>query len=1176
MKLRLSSSLLAALLATHVWADGFINTVSLSELPVKNNYNDWAYFYEVIDANILATGGMASNQDGHIYIGWNAHPNEEDINQWWPQTREPEGDRSAIYTLTGNCTLNAEIVSLHMGYGTYVFNGKISVNSIYDEPLEIRGAGEDCHLVIDTSMEYAKIRGFQTVTIRNNSLTVPFEFTDVETLYAPMGVSSKKVSNLLTGGIRTIVGDVSLDGSVKGMKDKVNSYGAPTRVKGNVHIANKMVFFHEVSAYMYANSGGHRGWFSEPDEESIRKALEQIDGTRFVSCDSYTGSPSNLTVQIFYQKHLSGCTYDEYYGYGCTTSSVTLKGNYGMVLPLYNAEEGCYDIQFKAYWMAEQASELTPSVVDGAHVAYLLADSLYLSKTLNLSPNGSVTLTWNGAAQPMELAAEETARTESLGKSICLMGKGAISAKQGLTVELKNCYFTLASTCSFKNADYVVDSALFSAGAAITGGAMSLTDGSTLDLCSGKLTLKDKLLIEGGSKAEIRDAVSCGSLDIKDGSHLHIEDSNHLKPKAMGLTVKGSVEISDTAKDDDAELSLTGKLSAAMLEMTNADIVLTSAKPQSISLTLTKDALKQPVDNKLTNSSITANGSMTVAGNLETEDSRIKLWDETLTKPKAQNLTVKGTLGISDTIKDDDAELELTGKLSAAMLEMTNADIVLTSATPQSISLTQAKNAFKQPANNFITDSSITANGSMTVAGNLMLNNSHIRLRDQAVTKPKPQNLTVKNSFILSNGASLTLSGTLSAADMVLDGGTITMIGSKHTTIKVASFLTLLDNGVKLYFDDGVVNGESYKIFTFKAIGDSTGEWDAKTKDLYTLLGLDREACELILDEKRTCITMNVKNAELLKSDDDDDMDDSVAASDSALVAPTALVQQDYSPLADALVQGNWGMVETSRAFVNTIANRSMAVQLGSGERAVWASAIGGSSRRSSNASHYGADTSITGGAIGMETQLGESSLLGAALGNSWTRVSAHGFGKIKQDTTHFGLYGQTNWGVLSADWSAAYGRSESRSNGSSWNQHSIQLDARLSYNHALTDNTLLRGFAGAQYYGHDSATVDGIETGKVQNLRAEVGVGIVRYTEKSSVYAEVALLQDVARHNPEVRTPDGQRYRGLNPGRTGVNITVGGSYALSDQWSVNASYTAEVVENANAHSVNVGATYKF
>ena len=283
----------------------------------------------------------------------------------------------------------------------------------------------------------------------------------------------------------------------------------------------------------------------------------------------------------------------------------------------------------------------------------------------------------------------------------------------------------------------------------------------------------------------------------------------------------------------------------------------------------------------------------------------------------------------------------------------------------------------------------------------------------------------------------------------------------------------------------------------------------------------------------------------------------------------------DLSPVADALVQANWGQVEASRAFVNAIGSRSMAVQLGSGERAVWAGAIGASSRHSAAGGHNGADTNVTGGALGVETQLGESSLLGVALGASRTRVSAHNYGTIKQDTTHLGLYGQTSWNKLSADWSAAYGRSDSEIHGSSWKQNHLQLDGRVSYNHALNSSTVLRGFGGMQYYASDSATVDGIKTGSIQNLRAEIGVGASHTIGKLGVYGEVAVHQDLVRHNPGVTTPDA-RYRGMNPGRTGLNFTVGASYSLTDQWSVNASYTGEIVENANAHSASVGATYKF
>jgi outer membrane autotransporter protein len=253
-----------------------------------------------------------------------------------------------------------------------------------------------------------------------------------------------------------------------------------------------------------------------------------------------------------------------------------------------------------------------------------------------------------------------------------------------------------------------------------------------------------------------------------------------------------------------------------------------------------------------------------------------------------------------------------------------------------------------------------------------------------------------------------------------------------------------------------------------------------------------------------------------------------------------------------------------------------MAVQLGNGERAVWASAIGSSSRHDTTGSHNGADTNVSGGAFGLETQVGRASLFGMALGNSWTRVSAHGFGTIEQDTTHLGIYGQTNWrSGISADWSAAYGRSESESMGSEWNQKHLQLDGRVSYNHELNARTVLSPFAGVQYYASDSAAIGTTDAGSLQNLRAEIGVAASHRTGKLGVYGEIALHQDLARNNPTVSMED-VRSTGMNPGRTGINFTIGASYELSDKWSVNASYTGEFVENANAHSANVGASYKF
>ena len=723
------------------------------------------------------------------------------------------------------------------------------------------------------------------------------------------------------------------------------------------------------------------------------------------------------------------------------------------------------------------------------------------------------------------------------------------------------------------------------------------------DYYSSSLNLNGKL---SAGKLEVNSSYifATGSVTVTDsmtmrGAEINLGADYWANPQS--LTVKNALYLGADEQEYYSSLSLSGKLSAGKLVMEDASIFMWSPKPQSIALTQAKDAHKNPVENVISNSSLTAYANMSVSGSLTVTDSTVNLNGEGGDEmPVATSLSVKDAFVMNMSDDGWGSSLNLSGKLSAGRMDLTDAYIELYNyEKAQSIALTQAKDASKKDVVNLFTNSYIDANASMSVAGSLHMDGSHIWLYDASETKPKAMGLTVKGNLVVRGGSSITLTGALSAKNLELDGGIITLDSATPSTIKVGERLTIRGESFFDLSSCDFVAGRSYKLITFK---NYTG---VQESGLYAVFGIEEgEGCILTCDGKSITLTIK-KGAEwnpTFPVNDDQGYALAETRGEPSAISATAAelnvrekkeendadepeyvalpenlqAQPDYSPVADALVQSSWGLVETSRAFVNTIANRSMAVQLGDGERAVWASAIGGASRRSSSAAHYGADTTIAGGAIGMETQLGESSLLGMALGNSWTRVSAHGFGTIKQDTTHVGLYGQTRWSVLSADWSAAYGRSESRSYGSSWNQQSIQLDARLNYNHSLSDNTVLRGFAGAQYYGHDSATVDGIETGKVQNLRAEIGVGIVRQTEKNSVYAEVALLQDVARHNPEVRTPDGQFYRGLNPGRTGVNITVGGSYALSNQWSLNASYTAEFVENANMQSVNVGATYKF
>ena len=65
-----------------------------------------------------------------------------------------------------------------------------------------------------------------------------------------------------------------------------------------------------------------------------------------------------------------------------------------------------------------------------------------------------------------------------------------------------------------------------------------------------------------------------------------------------------------------------------------------------------------------------------------------------------------------------------------------------------------------------------------------------------------------------------------------------------------------------------------------------------------------------------------------------------------------------------------------------------------------------------------------------------------------------------------------------------------------------------------------------------------------------------------------------MVRHNPTADLD--MRRRGANPGRIGASITVGGAYAITDHWSVNATYSFEGAKHNNSHNAGIGATLRF
>ncbi len=690
------------------------------------------------------------------------------------------------------------------------------------------------------------------------------------------------------------------------------------------------------------------------------------------------------------------------------------------------------------------------------------------------------------------------------------------------------------------------------------------------------LNAKTSDLIFNGGKLISLNKLTAYSLTMSGGQL----DMTNAKP--MALTISDQANLRENA-----HISLYGKLTAASLEMNQSSITMNMApedvteklqpKPQSLTL---KDKY---ATGTLTDSSLNLNGSMSVAGNLELHHTTLSLKD-TGAKPKALGLTVKGALTATD-----NSEIYATGKVALASLMLQDSTLTICNSKPQSLALNGKTNADKQAIYNNITNSSLLLNGSMSVASHLMLSNATIQLKDANSAKPKALGLTVKGDLWVSDMSQLYLSGALSAKNLTLGSGDIYMTSTKQQTIKVSNELTL-NGGTYLHFGFSVTQKDvekdkAFKILTFKVLDD-----DIKAADLYSLLGLSEEICILDFDKSRKSITLEVENYEKWNKQAEDIRNAELATAveeeaEDMLFAPATTAEAmapELKKAADTLVQSTWGTVGASRAFGDTIANRGThATLLEGGKGAAWISTMGGSSRISSEAGHAGADYTLTGAAFGIEAHLSTDSTLGIAIGNSWGKVSTFSAYPVDQDSSHAGIYGNHKLSdTLSLSWMAAHTRTESDVNlvgmPCSWSQDALQLDARLTWAKALNARTSVNAFGGLQYLATDSGECNGIKSGSLQNLRAEIGVGAThRFTGDTMAYGELSFIGDVVRNNP---TADlgGLRSHGTNPGRAGMNLSVGATHSLNDDWSVNATYNLELMQNITSHGLNVGATYNF
>ena len=294
---------------------------------------------------------------------------------------------------------------------------------------------------------------------------------------------------------------------------------------------------------------------------------------------------------------------------------------------------------------------------------------------------------------------------------------------------------------------------------------------------------------------------------------------------------------------------------------------------------------------------------------------------------------------------------------------------------------------------------------------------------------------------------------------------------------------------------------------------------------------------------------------------------------------------------ADTTLAANWGAFKSSQAFVNTLRgarNNSVVIQSCDGKGGIdekgctlaWGSVYSQSARISG----IGADYSIFGAAVGAEHHFVSGRCIGVAMGYDWGKVSPFKMYSIDQDSTHLALYGRAaEWklsqkGAIVLDWSAAVSNTTSETDiiDGDWNQKNLQLDARVSYQHELSNKTTGYAFAGVQYFAAEDATAGHVQVSSMQNFRTEIGAGVIyKATQNTTLRAEGSVYNDAMRHNPYVSS-NGVKFNGTNPGRFGGSIDVGVNYQLNAKWNLHGNYSFDLADDSTEHNVNVGASYQF
>ena len=826
-------------------------------------------------------------------------------------------------------------------------------------------------------------------------------------------------------------------------------------------------------------------------------------------------------------------------------------------------------------------NELANTVTSTCHDSVLSVLNGYVlkltesNKISNLGGSASITLKGVFDASALKLSDNDT-RIDTAGNA----GASGFALRGARSVTIVN-----GGTCKDGGATIKHDG--LKSGTLVLGKNGVASTSGTMDYSSYLLTGSDKATLstvckQAGNKLQSV-IMEGGTLTVDTGT-----DKVSATGGTLNITAGGAVRLNrDNALTgtqvtlNGGSLALNGHKQGIDIKLTKASTLSTGGDAQVNSLQVSGQGVEDSNGKLLFADELTLNGTLTT-GSFTLTKGDIKSGTIAVTQEaEVQQGYIGADISGNKLVKSGAGKrVELGGKNTfTGGVSVNEGSLALLEGSKMQADITVKNNAALLTA--------IDVNGSISLESGAIM-----RLRPNATYSLK-RGLAAAGAQFYGNltteqGAALTLNATNAAAltvngNATLSGGSITYAGTAH--LNVTGALTL-QNATKA---NVTWSSGSHKLAT-------AGSIQTNGHDLYEFFDLAPGA--YTLQATSTDITVKVeamKSPALMRM--------------AGITAPAGLAQaqpgmpdemqpeggravQTQAPItytlvkdvADALVQADWGTVHAARAFNGTLNGRHQSLRaICNGRTAVWADAIGSTTRQSSTHGHAGADHNLYGGVFGVEFNAGTRGAAGLAIGHTWDRVNTFGMSRVKQDSQHAGAFGRAKLTASGAHslWleaSASYGKTDSRGTlGASrerWSQDSCTLNVHANDVWQLDEETAVNFFGGLEYVATDSGHIDDLRTGSVQNLRGEIGAGVTRTIGRGMVFAEASLTGDMVRHNPQADL--GTRRGGANPGRIGGSISVGGAYILNAHWSVNATYTFEGVKHNNSHNASVGATFRF